>query len=101
MCSGPAGESWGHLLPGKGGRLGRLRVWGFVDIPKVHDHHSTQGQPSCIPPREPLGWRGLREREGENAEKEETSVPLSAPRKPPRRPESCSGGWEGHKHRVD
>jgi len=51
--------------------------------------------------RAPLGWRGLREQEGENAEKEETSVPLSAPRKPPRRPESCSGGWEGHKHRVD
>lgn len=65
MCSGPAGESWGHLLPSKGGRLGRPRVWGFVDIPKVHDHHSTQGQPSRIPPREPLSaGGGLESRRG-------------------------------------
>lgn len=43
-----------------------------MDIPKVHHHHSTQGQPNRIPAHEPLACpthpaaqlRGLREQAG-------------------------------------
>lgn len=89
--------------PGEGGRPGRPRVRGFVDIPKVHDHHSTQGQRNRIPPHELLwGWGGggLQIR-GTECRKWKDLHPCLYQESPPGGREAArEWGW-GHNDRVD
>lgn len=62
---------------------GGLECGGFVDIPKVLDHHSTQGQPNRIPPHEPSAG-GASVNSGEAAEDQEpcAAYPAAPGRKP-------------------
>lgn len=96
MCSGPAGESWGHLLPLRRRETGEAEGVGLCGHSKGprSSFNSRAAKPhSSI---QALLWRGLREQEGENGENEETHV-LSIL-------ERCSMGGGEHcndgKHRV-
>lgn len=92
MCSGPAGESRGHLLPLRRRETGEAESAGLCGHSKGprSSFNSRAGEPHSSAAPQPAG--ALENAQGENGENEEAST---AARKPSRRSGSCSVVREG------